>query len=280
MGEWSLAAAISAQGITAGYGPDDVLLGVDLDLRDRELLGVLGPNGCGKSTLIRALTAVLPLRSGNVRIHGSPLEHFSRRELARAVAVVPQRRDLLFSFTVFETVMMGRTPHLGRFQREGQTDRDKAEESLRATHALDLADRFVSDLSGGEQQRVHIARALAQDPRILLLDEPTTHLDINHQVEVFELLLRLRDQEGISILCVSHDVNFAAEYCDRIVLMKAGRATAAAPPTEAITPESLREAYDVDLPVAVDEISGRPHVVIRRTAGARPAANAKEEEAN
>jgi iron complex transport system ATP-binding protein len=274
-----LAAAISAQGITAGYGPDDVLLGVDLDLGDRELLGVLGPNGCGKSTLIRALTGILPLRSGNVRIHGDPLEHFSRRALARAVAVVPQRRDLLFSFTAFETVMMGRTPHLNRFQRERQSDRDKAEESLRATHALDLADRFVSDLSGGEQQRVHIARALAQDPRILLLDEPTTHLDINHQIEVFELLLRLRDQEGIAILCVSHDVNFAAEYCDRIVLMKAGRATAAAPPTEAITPESLREAYDVDLPVAVDQVSGRPHVVIRRTTGTLPAASPKEEEA-
>jgi len=257
-------AAISAEGVVAGYHESDVLRGLDLELREGELLGVLGPNGCGKSTLIRALTRVISLRGGLVRIRGRDLSDYSRRELARAVGVVPQAAGTVFAFTVLETVMMGRTPYIGRFQRESDADRARAEDALRSTDSLHLIDRLTTDLSGGELQRVHIARALAQDPEILLLDEPTSHLDINHQIEVFELMARLRDRRGLTVLCVSHDLNFAAEYCDRIALMRDGRVVRAAIPDEAITAEVLHDIYNTDLPVVENAFSGRPHVVIRR----------------
>jgi len=261
--------AVEARGICAGYGDGDVLRGLDLDLRPGELLGVLGPNGSGKSTLVRALTDVIPLRQGHVAIAGRSLQDYSRRELARTVAVVPQWRDELFHFTVFETVLMGRTPYLGRLQREGVRDRAVVEDCLRAADATHLAGRFVTDLSGGEQQRVQIARALAQDTDILLLDEPTTHLDINHQIDIFELLMRLRDQRGLAVLCVLHDLNLAAEYCDRVVLVREGRAVCTGGPREAIAAPVLREVYGLDLPVVTDEVTGRPRVLVRRR-GAHP----------
>jgi len=261
--------AVEARGLCAGYDSDDVLRGLDLELRPGELLGVLGPNGSGKSTLVRALTGIVPLRQGHVAIDGRPLETYSRRELARTIAVVPQWRDELFHFTVFETVLMGRTPYLRRWQREGARDRAVVDDCLRAADATHLAGRFVTDLSGGEQQRVHIARALAQDTDILLLDEPTTHLDINHQIDIFELLTRLRDQRGLAVLCVLHDLNLAAEYCDRVALIRAGRAVRTGGPQEAITAPVLRQVYGLDLPVVADEFSGRPRVLVRRR-GAGP----------
>jgi len=179
--------AVEARGLCAGYDSDDVLRGLDLELRPGELLGVLGPNGSGKSTLVRALTGIVPLRQGHVAIDGRPLETYSRRELARTIAVVPQWRDELFHFTVFETVLMGRTPYLRRWQREGARDRAVVDDCLRAADATHLAGRFVTDLSGGEQQRVHIARALAQDTDILLLDEPTILL-VSHDRYLIDAL--------------------------------------------------------------------------------------------
>ncbi len=255
-------AAIALRHVTGGYDARAVLRGVDLELGRGELLAVIGPNGSGKSTLLRAIVGLLPWREGEVHILGRPLESFSRRELARHVAVVPQEEAHIFAFSVAELVAMGRTPHLGRFQVESEIDTAKVEDSLHATGIAHLAHRPVTELSGGEKQRVIIARALAQEPEILLLDEPTTHLDINHQVEIHELLLRLNKRLALSILCISHDLNLAAEYFERIALMAEGQIVACGAPEEIITEAHLREIYRSSARVGRNPYSGRPQVIV------------------
>lgn len=257
-----MSTAIRLRNVRGGYNGAAVLRGVDLDLPQGELLGVIGPNGCGKSSLLRAITRLLPWREGAIEVLGRALESYSQRELARRIAVVPQEETHLFAFTVAEIVAMGRTPHLGRFEVESEVDAAKVEDSLKATDTLHLAERPITELSGGEKQRVIIARALAQDPQVLLLDEPTTHLDINHQTEIHELLARLNRESGLSILCISHDLNLAAEYFDRIALMSEGRVVSCGTPSEIITQENLRSVYHSDAPVATNAYSGRPQVVV------------------
>jgi iron complex transport system ATP-binding protein len=263
----AVAPAIVARGLTCGYGSGDVLRDLCIELRDGEMLGVLGPNGCGKSTMIRALMGVLPPVAGEVLVRGRPLHRYSRRELARTVATVPQAAPQRFAFTVGETVMMGRTAHVGRFAPHSAADRAKVDEALHATDTHHLGRRFVTDLSGGEQQRVAIARALAQDTGILLLDEPTAHLDINHQMDIFDLLLGLCRERRMTVLCVSHDLNVAAEYCDRVALLRDGKVARSGSPEETLTVEALAEVYGIELAVVPNPLSGRPQVVIYRRYG-------------
>ena len=207
----------------SGYRADrPVLHGVDLQLHRGDFVGLLGPNGCGKSTLIRAITGIIPLAAGHVTLGGRQLHSLNRREIARLAGVVPQDGAGRFAFSVREVVMMGRHAYTGRFRSPSREDESSVSTAMEQTQVDHLSRRSVVELSGGERQRVIIARALAQRPAVLLLDEPTNHLDINHQVEVFDLLYRLNREEGMSLLCVTHDLNFAAEYCNRIVLMKEG----------------------------------------------------------
>jgi iron complex transport system ATP-binding protein len=251
-----------AQGVTCGYDGRKVLQGVDLALPQGDFLGVLGPNGSGKSTLVKALSGVLPLESGEVRLFGRPLSTLSRREIARRLAVVPQSTSLFFSFSVLDIVLMGRTPHLSRWRSEQRTDYDIARQALERVDALHLQDRPVTELSSGERQRVFIARALAQEPEILLLDEPTTYLDINHQLEIFEFLRQLNEEQHLTLLCVSHDLNLAAEYCRRLLLLHEGRVFAQGPPEQILTAEHLAAVYHVALDVHPNPLSGRPQVSI------------------
>lgn len=249
-------ALLSVNNLTCGYGGDPVLRDVSFNLSSGDFVGIIGPNGCGKSTLLRALTGLLKTPAGAVTLNGREIGGLSRREVAKQIAVIPQDTVLLFEFSVLEMVLMGRTPHLKRFQRASSHDHDLAMETLRQTDLLDLKDRKVTELSGGERQRAVIARALAQEPVLLLLDEPDSHLDIGHQIEVFELLRHLNTAQDTTLLCVSHDLNLASAYCERLMLMEGGRVVASGPPKEIITPEHIRNVYGVDAVVQSNPVNG------------------------
>jgi iron complex transport system ATP-binding protein len=252
-------AVLRARGLHCGYDGREVVAGVDVALYGGEFLGLIGPNGSGKTTLLRALAGRLPALSGEVLLEEEPMHARPRREVARVLAVVPQISSPPFEFSVAEVVAMGRTPHLGRLEGEGPEDRTAISRALALTHTGPLRDRPVTELSGGEFQRVVIARALAQEAPVMLLDEPAAHLDIGHQVEIFDLLLRLNRDEGRSILCVSHDLNLAARYCDRLVAMADGRVAAEGTPSEVLTEERVSELYGCS--VRVDERpDGRPRI--------------------
>ncbi len=252
-------AALEAVGLRCGYEEREVIRGVDMALRHGEFLGLIGPNGSGKTTLLRALAGRLPISGGEVLLDGSPLAEHARREMACRVAVVPQISIPPFEFATEEIVAMGRTPHLGRFQSEGPDDRRAVETALALTHTRRLVGRPVTELSGGEFQRVVIARALAQEAPLMLLDEPAAHLDIGHQVDIFELLLRLNREEGRSILCVSHDLNLASRYCDRIIAMDEGVVAAEGAPEDVLTEERVERLYRCSVDVEPGP-GGRPRV--------------------
>jgi len=251
---------IEATGLRFSYGPVPVIDDVSLTLRRGEMLGVIGPNGSGKSTLLRLLSGVLRPQAGAIAIHGQPLATYARRELARAIAVVPQDTLIEFPFSVTEVVLMGRSPHLGGFAFEGDRDLEVARAAMRRTGVLELADRSIHALSGGERQRVILARALAQEAGILLLDEPGAFLDIRHEVEIYDLLQELQG-EGRSVISVLHDLNLAALYCDRVALLKAGRLVRLGPPAEVITYALLTEVYETEVYVDTNDITGAVNVL-------------------
>ncbi len=233
-----------------------------------EILGVVGPNGSGKSSLLKVLSGFLPAGEGDVRLGGLSLGTRSQADIARLVAVVPQEYAQVFPFTVAETVLMGRFPHrTARWWSMGigdETAKDLtcSHQSMIDTDVLSLADRLVSDLSGGERQRVMIARALAQEPKILLLDEPTAFLDINHQIEICSLIAQLRAERRLTVVLVSHDLNVASQYCDRVLMLKEGGICRIGSPEETIRPDVLRVVYGCDVVVDAHPQTGRPRVTM------------------
>ena len=235
---------------------------ISFQVRKGELLGILGANGSGKTTLLKLGNGLLRPKSGEIFLKGRPLSSYSRIELAREIAMVPQETHFHFAFSVMEVVLMGRFPYLGRFQFEGKIDMKIAREALRATHSLDLVNRSIHELSGGERQRVVIARALAQEPSLMLLDEPTAFLDLKFKKEIFELISTLVHSRGISVVVVSHDIDLAAKYCDRIGMLKRGEMVSIGTPKEVITSEGIEHVYEC--PVVVDEnpVSGAPRVSV------------------
>lgn len=267
---------LEARGLSCGYGADPVLHDVSFGLTAGDFVGVIGPNGCGKSTLIRALTAVLPLAAGSVMLDGQDIARLSRRQVARRVAVVPQESGYLFGFTVIEMVMMGRTPHLRRLQRASEADLARTEAALAQMDLMALRDRKVTELSGGERQRAVIARALAQEPALLLLDEPDSHLDIGHQIEIFDLIAALNREHGLTLLCVSHNLNLASAYCRQLMLMQNGRLASIGTPEEIVTPDRIREVYGIQALVQRSPANGAPQItpITGRSAVRPPAATA------
>jgi iron complex transport system ATP-binding protein len=233
-----------------------------------EILGIVGPNGSGKSSLLKILSGLLSVGEGDVLLGGLSLQKRSQADIARLVAVVPQEYVQVFPFTVVETVLMGRFPH--RTVRwwsmgigdETANDLACAHQAMVDTDVVSLADRLVSDLSGGERQRVMIARALAQEPKILLLDEPTAFLDINHQIEVCSLITRLRAERRLTVVLVSHDLNVASQYCDRVLMLKEGGLCRIGSPEETIRPDVLRMVYGCDVVVDAHPQTGRPRVTM------------------
>lgn len=224
-----------------------------------ELVAVVGPNGCGKTTLVRALTGMLPVGAGAVLLEGRPVAEWDRAAFARVVGVVPQREEIVFPLTVAETVMLGRYPRLGPLAAPGATDRAAVWTALERCDVDRVAARPVDSLSGGEWQRVRVARALAQEPRALLLDEPTASLDVRHEMELFELIRELVEA-GLAGLVITHHLNLAARYADRVVLLSEGRVVASGSPREVLTAERLTGVFG--WPVAVTLwCDGSPQVV-------------------
>ncbi len=250
------AVVLQAEGLSFAYNGAPVLDGLAFQLRAGELVGLVGPNGSGKSTLLKLLSGLLRPRAGDVQLLERPLATYGVKEVARVVAYVPQSTLLDFAFTVREVVLMGRSPYLGRFAVEGEQDRRVAEEAMRRTETLSLARRFVNTLSGGERQRVLIARALAQQPRVLLLDEPTSNLDIKHQLALLTLVRDLAHRSGIGVVAAIHDLPLAARFCDRVALLAQGHVVADGRPAEVFTPYRLAEVFGVEVSVDREPVTG------------------------
>ena len=252
---------IEAERVSFAYGSRPVLADVTLAVAGGELVGVIGPNGGGKTTLVRLLSGVLAPDAGVVRLGGRPLAAYRRRDLARRLAVVPQDPTLEFPFTALEVVLMGRAPHLAAlgFPRAGDVAIARA--AMARLDVAELEDRPLDRLSGGERQRVLLARALAQEPAVLLLDEPTTHLDLRHQVGIYDVVHDLGRRGGVAVLSVLHDLNLAALYCDRLLLLAGGRVVRQGPPAEVLDAETLRRAYATDVRVTTNPVTGAPVVL-------------------
>src|SRR5512139_713637 len=239
---------LKIQDLSASYGSRRILHDISFDVQSGEVLALIGPNGAGKSTLIRAVSGVIPY-TGHVRTNGDDFASLSTLQRAKYVATVPQAVSLPPAYTVWETVLLGRTPYLGFLGQPSQKDEEIARQALERVSALPFADRRVGELSGGEQQRVLLARALCQSTPILLLDEPTAHLDLQYQVGLLELVHELAHQDQLAVLVALHDLNLAAHYADRIALMVAGNIKAVGNAKEVLTPQLIQEAYC--LPVQV-----------------------------
>jgi len=250
---------LRADAVRAGYGAREVLHGVDLALRGGERVALVGPNGSGKTTLLRTLAGTLRPRSGKVELDGRPLDAFDPRSRARRIAVVPQMFATPFAFTAREVVALGRTPYVDAFGRPSAADRAAVERALALTGCTELAARPLSQLSGGERQRVLVAMALAQEGSVLLLDEPTVHLDPHHQRSTVELVGRLARDSGAVVLAVLHDLNLASALADRVVVMDAGRVVADGRPAEVLTAATVRAVFGEGLEVGARD--GVPFVL-------------------
>lgn len=252
-------AALRLESIEVDLGGRPVLVGVDVEVAPGEVVGVVGRNGSGKTTLLRVAGGTQAFGAGRVFMGPDDASTLSRRARARRIATVPQDVDVSFPFTAGEIVRMGRAPHQGLLGMESRDDLDRAEHALERVGVAHLADRRLDRLSGGERQLVVFARALAQDPEVLLLDEPTSHLDLRHRVDVLGIVRSLA-RDGRAALVVSHDLGLAARACDRWVVLVDGRVHASGPPAEVCTPELLRTAFGMDAEVAFAE-DGLPFVV-------------------
>lgn len=255
--EWLL----EARQVSFAYNGRPVLQDVDLRVGPGQMVGVIGPNGAGKSTLVKILSRLLRPDRGCVSLGGRDLAHWNHTQLARHLAVVPQAAQLPETFTAWEIVLMGRTPYLGLLGHETATDMTIAQRAMEETNTWHLAPRLIGQLSGGERQRVVVARALAQEPRVLLLDEPTLHLDINHQLEILSLVRRLVDEQGLAVLAIFHDLNLATQFCHELVLLHQGRVFARGRPEEVITVSNIAAVYGADVAILPHPRNGRPAVL-------------------
>lgn len=250
------------ESLSVSYGARRILNNVSLTVENGEVLALIGPNGAGKSTLVRAVSGVVPVHPGSVaRKNGVNLLAVSPTERAKLLSVVPQTSSLPPAFTVWETVMLGRTPHLNFLGQTSAQDEALVRRALNRVDALDLAGRPVGELSGGEQQRVLLARALAQDTPIMLLDEPTAHLDLQHQVGLLELVRTLAHTDGLAVLAALHDLNLAARYADRVALLVGGQVQAMGTPRQVLVPELIGAAYHLPVSVIPHPFDGSPLVL-------------------
>jgi ABC-type cobalamin/Fe3+-siderophores transport system ATPase subunit len=245
-----------------------VLRDLDFEVPSGEVLGIIGPNGSGKTSLLKLLAKLLRPQAGRISLFGSELAALSQEAVARSVALVPQESPPVFPFTIAEVVLMGRFPHrqrgwnFGSFGWEGPDDVKVAREAMDELDVGHLARRSIYEVSGGERQRAIIARALAQEPRVLLLDEPTAFLDLNHQLDICRILRRLNQERGLTVVLVSHDLNLASQYCDRLLMLSEGRVVRIGSPEEVIRPELLEKVYRCEVLVDRHPTTGLPRVTL------------------
>ncbi|MDO8226668.1 ABC transporter ATP-binding protein [Bacillus cabrialesii] len=255
---------MKAEGLSGGYGDSELINNVSLTVEKGEFLGILGPNGSGKTTLLHLLTGTLPAKEGGVYLAGKSLTDYKPKELAQIMAVLPQKTDQAFTFTVKETVAFGRYPfQTGLFRQQTEKDEAIIQEAMEQTGVAAFAQKSIRELSGGEQQRVYMAQALAQQPQIIFLDEPTNFLDLAYQKELLDLIKRLTRENGLAAVSVFHDLNTASLYCDELLFMKNGTAGPKQKPEYAVTEHHIKAVYDTDVTALVHHSSPKPMVVIQ-----------------
>lgn len=252
---------LEAQQLSLSYGSHRIVDQLDLQIIPGKITSIVGANGCGKSTLLKSLARLLRPASGQVILDGVSLRQRSSKEVARILGLLPQSPIAPEGITVSDLVGRGRHPHQGAMSRWSARDFEAVANALEATHTSDLADRSVDELSGGQRQRVWIAMALAQDTDILLLDEPTTYLDLTHQIEVLDLLTDLNRERGTTVVMVLHDLGLAARYSDALIALRDGAVAAAGSPSEVLDPETVREVFGLDCAIIDDPVSGAPLIL-------------------
>ena len=251
---------IEVNSISFRYHEDWVLQDVSFRVEKGEFLGVIGPNGSGKTTLLKILYRLLSPQKGEILFELVPMRKMDRNDIAKRIAVVAQETQLLFPFSVLETVLMGRSPYLGHLMFESEKDLEIAKKVMEWTKVFPFSGRPMDELSGGERKRVFIARALAQEPEVILLDEPTANLDIHHQIDFLDLILTLNRERGLTIVMTSHDMNIASEFCDRLILLQDGRIYKMGTPDEVITKENIESVYGCEVWIDQNPVSGMPRI--------------------
>jgi cobalamin transport system ATP-binding protein len=251
---------IEANSISFRYREDWVLQDVSFRVEKGEFVGVIGPNGSGKTTLLKILYRLLSPQKGEILFELVPMRKMDRNDIAKRIAVVAQETQLLFPFSVLETVLMGRSPYLGHLMFESEKDLEIAKKAMEWTKVFPFSERPMDELSGGERKRVFIARALAQEPEVILLDEPTANLDIHHQIDFLDLILTLNRERGLTIVMASHDMNIASEFCDRLILLQDGRIYKMGTPDEVITKENIESVYGCEVWIDQNPVSGMPRI--------------------
>ncbi|MFC1949910.1 ABC transporter ATP-binding protein [Chloroflexota bacterium] len=258
---------LEVENLGLAYDRNVVIRDLSFRVMPGEMVGLIGPNGSGKSTIIKALSHVIRPFAGRVLIDSRDIARIPRMELARLLGVVPQMSLLPSTFTAFEMVLMGRNPHLGLLQYEGERDMAITWQAMEKTATQSLAERRVGELSGGEIQRIVIARVLAQEPKSILLDEPTSNLDISHQVDILNLIKNLCRSNNLTVIVTLHDLNLASQYCDRLILINEGRVYAQGTPTEVITARNIKEVYGSEDCVYTHPVNGLPVVLLKSSDG-------------
>ncbi|MGA5656389.1 Fe(3+) dicitrate ABC transporter ATP-binding protein FecE [Rahnella contaminans] len=253
---------LSAENLYAGYGNKSILNGLSVTLPAGKITALIGPNGCGKSTLLKCFSRLLTPESGTLRLQGDDISRLQGRALARKLALLPQQHVAPEGIRVRELVGYGRSPWLNLWGRLGEQDHARVSRAMQETNIGDLAEKLVSELSGGQRQRVFLAMVLAQDTPLILLDEPTTYLDISHQVELMNLLRR-QNQQGKTVVAVLHDLNQASRYCDYLVMMAAGKIVAQGSPEAVMTPALLAQVFDIDAQIHPEPVSGMPMCIVK-----------------
>jgi len=243
------------------YDERMVLSDISFSISKGDFVSIIGPNGSGKSTLLKNLASILKPIKGNIKLEGKKIDEYRAKELARKMALVPQDTNVTYDFSVFDIVLMGRNPYLNRLEKEKQIDFQIVKDSLKLTNTLHLRDRNINEISGGERQRVIIARALAQEPEIILLDEPTSHLDINHQIEILSLLKKLNKEKKMMILLVIHDINLAARFSNKMILLNEGRVLSIGEPEAVITNQNMERAYNVNMLISHNPHTNSPYII-------------------
>lgn len=254
-------AQLTAKDISLGYGERDIITGLSVDIAPGKVTSIVGPNGCGKSTLLRSLSRLLRPTGGEIFLDGKAISEIPTKQLAASLSLLPQSPIAPDGIVVADLVGRGRTPHQGLLGRWSQEDYDIVQESMEMTGVAELAERSIDELSGGQRQRVWIAMALAQRTDILLLDEPTTYLDIKHQLEVLDLLVELNETHGTTIAMVIHDLNLAARYSDELIAVSNGNVYAQGSPQDVMTQQTVKDVFGVDSVIVEDPVSGLPAVM-------------------
>lgn len=252
---------VKTKNLNWAYNETKVLEDISIDIRFGTFTGILGPNGAGKTTLLKQILNLLKVEKNSIFIRGLDIKSYTRKDLAKIEAYVPQSVKFDFSFTVEQVVLMGRTPFLGRFERESSKDIKISEWAMKETGVLELRNKLITHLSGGELQRVIIARALTQEPILLALDEPTSHLDIHHQINILSILRTLAKKEGLTIVAVLHDINHALEYCDNLFLLDRGSIVKSGSPENVITPKLMKEVYNLNVKITENPFTGKLFMV-------------------